>query len=61
MSELIPEPEITNIEDLAMAIKNGQYIPATNAGGNYFNLIKVIEVFIEIKKIDEIVLYEYMV
>jgi len=41
MSELIPRPGIESIEELAIAVKNGQYIPATSGGGSLFKQIKV--------------------
>jgi len=41
MSELIPRPGITSIQELAIAVKNGQYIPATSGGGSLFKQIKV--------------------
>jgi hypothetical protein len=41
MSELIPRPGITSIEELAIAVKKGQYIPATSAGGSLYKQIEV--------------------
>lgn len=43
MSELLPRPELTSIEELAIAVRNGEYVPAVSAEGSLFKFIKVGE------------------
>lgn len=41
MSELMPTLGFSNIEELALAVQNGGYIPATSAEGSLHKFIKV--------------------
>lgn len=41
MSELIPRPDVSSIEELAIGVKDGNYVPAASPDGTIFKFIKV--------------------